>query len=126
MKRKLFSLICATVMILSVTTTVFAAYSGDTGYYDGCTYSTSTYCDKDNFSAVIEYQYSDSGDHNDYLLQACVWYFSVDGDVYNGKPYHASASYLVSGVSKNAVDLVKINYAYKINTVDVSSGTLYA
>ena len=69
LRKRILSLVLAVMLIVAMAVPASAASVWTTRTGNGCTVAISAECGVLDYSAVMEYQDSDSGDPSDYLLQ---------------------------------------------------------
>ena len=118
--RKYISVLCALAIVFSSAIVCSAASVSRTGTSNGCTYAISAGCYPSSFGSSIQYQYSDTGDETDYLLQVCVEYHYAVKE--NLLTYHtrtleySTASYGISGINRSVDNMEWLYTSYYINT----------
>ena len=129
-KRKLISILFAVALIFSMAVVCSAASVSYTDTYNDCTYAISANCYTDRFNSLIEYQYSDTGDESDYLLQVFVqYYYKVVTDGFDYTAYstdYSIAATGISGIGRSVANLESLITLFYINTECVASEVVSA
>lgn len=128
-KRRIISILLVTVLIFSMALICSAATVTRTGVYDGCTYAITANCETNSFSSYIEYQSSQYGDYDDYMLQTFVEYHYAVQEGWFTQHYYATdysiASSRISGISKSIDNMEYLYTSYHINAELVTNQYVY-
>ncbi len=127
MKKRIIALVLACMLICSIAVTASAAtYSGR---YGNLLYAATTYCETNEFGAVMEGTPVNGANVADYIMYSSVDVYRDMGTYYrkNLVPYTASSTtgYLAN-VNEFTYDLGYIDATYKINNSQIYKVQVYA
>lgn len=110
-KKRILSLILAILLFTALAVPAAAASFPFSGTYDGCNYNTSNNCYSFSYNSLIELTSCPNGNWEDYLLQAKIIAYDVDGSVIQNvagarQPYISS----VSGANSNVYRIECFHY----------------
>lgn len=127
--RKIISILCVLAIVFSSGVVCSAASVSRTGTFNDCTYAISAGCYPSSFGSSIQYQYSDTGDETDYLLQVYVEYnyvvkVGISAQHYTNREY-STAYYGFSGINRSVDNMEWLYTSYYINTVLATNEILF-
>lgn len=118
---KILNVVLAVALIITMVIPVNAQSVQTTRSNDGCTYAISADCWYEGFYSVMEYQYCDSGDYTDYILQVCAdaeLVLSLNGLTYYDNDINSRANYRIANVARDyylGEIIVSVSLEYYLN-----------